>query len=132
MDFSTVNWLAVLLATISAFVVGGLWYGPLFGKAWMAEMNFTEEDLKKANMAKIYGTAFILEFVMATNLALFLYETTVFEGALYGFLVGFGWIALAMGVNALFSRMSFKLWFINSFYFVVLFTIMGMILAVMS
>ena len=32
----TINWLAVLVAGISAFVVGGIWYSPaLFGKAWM-------------------------------------------------------------------------------------------------
>ena len=29
------NWLAVLLATLAGFATGGLWYGPLFGKAWM-------------------------------------------------------------------------------------------------
>ena len=34
MEFSF-NWLAILAATLSAFVVGFLWYGPLLGKAWM-------------------------------------------------------------------------------------------------
>lgn len=131
MDFSTVNWLAVLVATASAFVVGGLWYGPLFGKAWMNEMGFTEEELKEANMAKIYGIAFVLEFIMALNLAMFIGDSSISQGAFYGFLTGFGWVALAMGVNALFSRTSFKLWFINSFYFVVLFTLMGVILTAM-
>ena len=72
MDFFTINWLAVLAATASAFVLGGLWYGPIFGKAWMAEMGFTEEELKEANMAKIYGTAFVLEFIIALQLAYFL------------------------------------------------------------
>lgn len=131
MDFSTVNWLAVLVATASAFVVGGLWYGPIFGKAWMDEMGFTEEELKEANMAKIYGIAFVLEFIMATNLAMFIGDSTVSQGAFYGFLTGFGWVALAMGVNALFSRTTFKLWFINAFYFVILFTLMGVILTAM-
>ena len=32
-----VNWLAVLAATVAAFVLGGLWYSPvLFGKRWQA------------------------------------------------------------------------------------------------
>ena len=34
----------MVVAAASAFVVGGLWYGPIFGKAWMAEMGFTEDD----------------------------------------------------------------------------------------
>ncbi|MEQ8628163.1 DUF1761 domain-containing protein [Ekhidna sp.] len=135
MDFSSINWLAVLAATVSAFVVGGIWYGPLFGKAWMAEMGFTEEELKEANMAKIYGTAFVLEFIIALQLAFFLghgdTDPSVGQGAAYGFHIGFFFIALSMGVNALFSRTSLKLWFINGFYFVVLLTLMGVILTVM-
>ena len=36
MEMGTINWLAVLVAGISSFVVGGIWYSPgLFGKAWM-------------------------------------------------------------------------------------------------
>ena len=30
-----VNWLAVLAAAVSAFMLGGIWYGPLFKQAWM-------------------------------------------------------------------------------------------------
>lgn len=128
MDFSTLNWLAIVVATISTFVIGAIWYGPVFGKVWMQENGFTEEDLKEANMAKIYGTAFILELVMAVNLALFLKGLSVQDGLLYGFFTGFGWVAMAMGVNYLFSRNSIRLWFIDSFYFVISFTLMGAIL----
>jgi hypothetical protein len=28
-----IDWLAALAASASAFVISGLWYGPLFGKA---------------------------------------------------------------------------------------------------
>ncbi len=123
-----VNWLAIIVATLSTFVLGAIWYGPLFGKPWMKEHGFTEEDLKNANMAKIYGTAFVLEFIMAVNLAFFLNGLKVQDGIIYGFATGFGWVAMAIGVNYLFSRNSFKLWFIDAFYFVVSFTIMGAIL----
>ena len=135
MDFSTINWLAVLIATASAFVLGALWYGPIFGKAWMAEMGFTEEHLKEANMGKIYGTAFVLEFIIASQLAYFLghggTDPSVGAGAAYGLHIGLFFIATAMGVNALFSRTSLKLWFINAFYFVFLLVIMGVIITAM-
>ncbi len=29
-DFSDLNWWAILLSTALAFVLGGLWYGPLY------------------------------------------------------------------------------------------------------
>ena len=30
------NWIAIIVATAAAMVIGFLWYGPVFGKAWMA------------------------------------------------------------------------------------------------
>ena len=50
-----VNYLAVALAALSAFVLGGLWYSPLlFAKAWVRLNGFNEEEMKKnANMAMI-------------------------------------------------------------------------------
>lgn len=127
MDVS-VNWLAVLVAALSAFVIGAVWYGPVFGQAWMSEQGLTEDQLKERNMGTIYGTAFVLELIIAVNLAFFLGNSSVRDGALYGFLVGFGWIAMAMGVTYLFSRKSLKLWLIDAFYFVVSLTLMGVIL----
>lgn len=128
MEEVSINWLAVLVATLSTFVIGAIWYGPIFGKKWMKENGYTEEDLKNVNMGKIYGTAFVLELFMAINLAFFLNGLSIQEGALYGFLTGFGWVAMAIGVNYLFSRKTISLWFIDSFYFVVSFTLMGIIL----
>ncbi|MFN3237701.1 MAG: DUF1761 domain-containing protein [Pseudomonadales bacterium] len=69
--FSAINWLSVLGAAVSAFVVGGLWYGPLFGKAWMAETGVTEEAMANRNQAKIFAGAFVLNLVMVVNLAMF-------------------------------------------------------------
>lgn len=34
-----INFLAVLVAVIVNFIIGSLWYGPIFGKAWRKEMN---------------------------------------------------------------------------------------------
>ena len=33
-----VNWIAVIVATVLLEVLGFLWYGPLFGRAWAAAM----------------------------------------------------------------------------------------------
>ena len=135
MDFSTISWLGVAVATVSTFVIGAIWYGPIFGKAWMQEMGFTEEDLKGANMGKIYGTTFVLEFIMATLLAYTLSghgEPLTMEVAIYhSIFISLGFVGLAKGVNYLFNRHSFKLWFIDSFYFVITFAVMAIILSVL-
>ena len=121
---------AVLVSALSTFLIGGLWYSPaLFGKAWMKENNLTEDDLKKGNMAKIFGLAFVLGLVSAVNLAMFLgEEADMSSGAFYGFLAGFGWVATFVGTHYLFERKSFKLFLINAGYSVVALTIMGLII----
>lgn len=60
MDFSSINIWAVLVATLSTFLVGWLWYGPLFGKAWMNTVGLTEEQIQQGNMAKVFGFVFFI------------------------------------------------------------------------
>lgn len=127
---TSVNWLAVLVAALSSFVLGGLWYSPiLFAKAWMKENGFTEEYLKKANMALVFGLTFVLSFIIAVNLAFFLgNESTLTQGMLYGGLAGFGWVSMALGTIYLFERKTMKLWLIHAGYVTLQFVIMGAIL----
>jgi uncharacterized protein DUF1761 len=125
------NWLAVLAAAVSTFVIGGLWYSPvLFGRAWMSVNNLSETDLARSNMAKIFGLSFFFALIMAANLAAFLAEprTTAAWGATAGFLAGFGWVALGIATIALFERRSWKYVLINCSYMTVSFVIMGLIL----
>lgn len=128
------NYLAILLAALSTFLIGGLWYSPaLFGKAWMKENGFKEEDMKDANMVKIFGLAFVLALISAINLAMFMGpEKDVTMGAAYGFAAGFGWVATFVGTHYLFERKSFKLFLINAGYSVVALTVMGVIIVAMN
>jgi Protein of unknown function (DUF1761) len=126
-----INWLAVLAAAVSTFVLGGLWYSKaLFGRAWMSANNFSEADLAKSNMLKIFGLSLIFAVIMAANLAAFLAEpkTTAVWGATAGFLAGFGWVTLAITTIGLFERRSWKYILINGGYMTVSFVIMGLII----
>jgi hypothetical protein len=126
-----INWFAVLAASISTFVLGGLWYSPaLFGRAWMNENNLNDAALAKSNMAKIFGLSFVFAVIMAANLAAFLAEpkTTASWGATAGFLAGFGWVTLGIATIALFERRSAKYVLINGGYMTVAFVVMGLII----
>jgi hypothetical protein len=124
------NYLAVGASALSTFLIGGLWYSPaVFGKAWMRENGFKEDDMKNSNMVKIFGLAFLAALVAAINLAMFLgKDVTVGTGAMYGFLTGFGWVAMFVGTHYLFERRSFTLFLINAGYSVVALTVMGIII----
>ena len=125
------NYLAIFVAALSTFLIGGLWYSPaVFGKAWMRENGFKEEDMKGRNMMKIFGLAFLLAVISAVNLAMFMGpESDPIMGALWGFLAGAGWVATFVGTHYLFERKSFTLFLINAGYSVVALTIMGIIIA---
>lgn len=130
MDMSTVNWLAVIVAGISAFVLGGIWYSPaLFGKAWMTENNLTVSDVQSGNKAKIFGWSFVLSLVMAVNLAMFLNapEVHLGMGIMYGFLTGI-WIFCGIAIVALFEHKSARYIFLNGGYCLVALTLMGAII----
>src|SRR5687768_11611261 len=72
MDASKVNYLAALVAALSSFLIGGLWYSPiLFAKAWMRETGLTDEQLR-SGVVRTFATAFVLSLVMALNLGFFL------------------------------------------------------------
>jgi hypothetical protein len=125
------NYWAIIAASLSSFLIGGLWYSPaVFGKAWMRENGFTEESLKNGNMVKIFGLTFILGLVASVNLAMFMGpENRPEMGALWGFLAGFGWVATFIGTHYLFERKSFTLFLINAGYSIVALTTMGIIIA---
>ena len=126
-----INHLAVIVAAISDFVVGALWYSPLmFYKGWMTANNFTEEDVKKGNPAVTFSVSFILALVISYNLAFFLgdAETTAMWGLAAGFFAGFGFAAMAFATVALFEKRSLKYIVINCGYIIVAFALKGFII----
>jgi Protein of unknown function (DUF1761) len=130
MEMSHVNWLAVLVAGISAFVLGGVWYSPaLFGSAWMKENRITTEDVRKGNRAKIFGWSFILALIMSVNLAMFLNDskTNFTWGMTAGFLAGI-WVFCGIAITSLFEQRTARYIFINGGYQLVALTLMGAII----
>ena len=130
--FQNLNWLAIVMAAVSAFVLGGLWYSPLmFVKRWMKETGITEEATKNANMIKIFSLAFILSLIAAFFLAMFLgSKAGAFNGSLAGFMAGLGWVFTFMGISYLFESRTLAHFLINSVYSIVSLTIMGLIIGV--
>lgn len=61
-----INFLAILTASVSALVVGFVWYNPnVFGNAWMKAAGMSEEQVKGGNMAKIFGLALLFAIMLA-------------------------------------------------------------------
>lgn len=136
----SVNWLAVLVAGITALVTGGIWYSPaLFGRAWMKENDMTVEELRKSNKGKIFGWSLVLSLVVATNLGMLLANpvsrlegddmqaTGLMEGALAGFFTGVGVFAF-VAVIGLYEHKTFRHILINGGYCILAALLMGAII----
>ena len=125
-----VNWLAIIVATVGAFLLGGLWYSnKFFGAKWMQEIGLTEESTDQTHAARTFITTFVLQFIAATALAVFLgSDSNWLNGLRSGALIGLLWIATAYGITYLFEQRTMRLFLINAGFYVVQFAIMGTIL----
>lgn len=131
MSIGALNWVAVAVAALSAFAIGALWYGPLFGKAWQRLSGLSDEDIQNGHPAKIYGGAFALNLIAAFGMAMALQlhpAPSLGTGFNVGVLIGLVFVATTFGINYLFAQKSMRLYLIDAGYMVVLMAIMGTIL----
>jgi len=143
MDFPPTNYLAVLVAAIVIFALGGLWYSPaLFMKKWIALQNKTEEQMRAeaaaANMPVLYISAFVTALLTALVMAHLLghlaaavdphLNPSAAHGAMFGFVCWLGFAAPTSYGTAIFSGKPKQLWLIDSTYNLVAFVLAGAIL----
>jgi len=124
-----VNWLAVVLAALAGFVVGGIWYGPVMGKRWMGAVGLSEEQIKGGNMGLIYGGAFafslLASWTLAHTFATYAQDLSIPVKVMTAFGVALGFIVPAIGTNYLFSQKSKALFFIDAGYWLLFYIAMG-------
>lgn len=151
------NPIACLVAGLSTFVIGFIWYNPkIFGTVWMTESGMTEDKAKKGNMAKIFGLTFIYSLLIGffmptlvihqtgvlqavggdeTNQAYIAYMNVVGNnfrtfkhGALHGFITGLWFVLPLIAINGLFEQKSWRYILITGGYWVASLTVMGAII----
>ena len=134
MNLFDVNWLAVVLAALAGFVVGGIWYGPIMGRKWMGAVGLTEEQIKQGNMGLIYGGAFAFSLLASWTLAHTFHsyevnavELSVMVKVVTALGIAIGFIIPALGTNYLFSQKGRALFFIDAGYWVLFYIAMGLV-----
>ena len=124
-----INYLAVLAAAVSAFVLGGIWYGPLFGKSWQQATGLSDEALQSGSQPLIFGGAFLLSLLAAFVFAMFLGpRPEVGFATAAGASAGLCWVAASIGIIYLFERRGMRHFLINGGYVTLQFTLYGLIL----
>ncbi|WP_370178874.1 DUF1761 domain-containing protein [Alteriqipengyuania sp.] len=121
------NLLAIFCAALAFFVVGALWYGVLFSKIWQKAAGLSEEQLKSANMALIFGLTFLFEMLIALVLAHQFAMTGASDRAIIMIAIGFGAAVMtpAIGINYLYLRKPLALFLLDAGHFIVGMAAMG-------
>jgi hypothetical protein len=131
-----INIWAVLACAVASMVVGFLWYGPLFSKAWMRSVGINPdntEQMKKMQSEATPGyiAMFLGSFVMAYVLAhvLATYNTQTIGMGLQGaFWMWLGFVA-TVGLGAkFFEKKPWSYYFINQGYELVKLLVFSIIL----
>jgi Protein of unknown function (DUF1761) len=128
------NWIAIIAAGLSAFLLGGLWYAPpLFGKAWQAAAGLSDETLAAGNQVQIFGLAAVLSIIAAVVFSMFIGPKPEMGFAIgAGASAGLCWVGATLGILYLFERRSLKLWLINTGYATIQFTLYGVVLSLLG
>ena len=129
-----INYLAVVVGVLLNMAGGALWYSPvLFANPWMAANGFTKKEIEaKGGAAKGYVVSVVASIVITLVLAVIV-EAAEADKALHGLalglLAGLGFVATTAAANYAFEDRPLKLYFINIGYPVVMFAVIGTLLA---
>ncbi len=136
MDFSSLNYLAILVAAVAAFFVGFLWHGPLFGKQWLKMMNIPQSEVDAARakgmgpMLPMMIAAFVQQFIVAVvtaHLVNALGIADAMTAVLFATLLWFGYIATTLLNGVLWEKRSMNLYVFNIAYHLVALVVIALI-----
>ena len=130
MDLGSVNYLAVVMAAVAAFVFGAVYYGTL-GKPWMKAARIDPAATKMS--AGLFVTSFVAELVMAFVLSLAINAfgmgtTTPAGGLVTGFVVWLGFMATTMAVNHRYQGFGWDLTLIDGLHWLGVALVMGAVI----
>jgi hypothetical protein len=128
------NHLAIFVSAIMQWLLGAIWYSPaLFAKPWMAMVGIQKgADNKKtmiAGMIMSFIGSLVTSFILV-HLVLWSGASTYGSGAFIGFIAWAGFIAAPLVASYIYENRPFKLFAINTGYWLVCLVASGILLAI--
>lgn len=122
-----INYLAVIVAAVSSFLLGGLWYSRLlFEKVWVREANV---DPQQGHAPTVFAVSLVFSLIAAGAFAIWLGpEPPPGDAVLQGLFVGACFVATCFGINYQFAQNSVKMWLIDGGYHTAQFALFGLVL----
>jgi hypothetical protein len=144
MSFAGINYLAIVIAAVAAWLAGAAWYGAL-AKPWVAAQGKTMEEFQ-AQRAALRGStaayapfiiAFVAELVMAWALAgvighLGAGQVTLRNGVISAFFLWLGFVVTTLAVNYAFAARGLKLAAIDAGHWLLVLLVEGAVIGAMG
>jgi hypothetical protein len=130
MDFSVVNWLAVVVAAVAVWLFGAVWYTAL-SKPWMRAARIDPSTAKKSILPFIisFGTELIMALVFALVVgAMTGGEPTLVAGVVFGFVLWLGFVATTLTANHRYENFGWDLTLIDGGHWLGVLLIIGAVI----
>jgi uncharacterized membrane protein len=112
-------------------MLGAFWHSVLFNKAWSEDSKSIYNKENRGNPAKIFGLTGVSHLIAVIGLAMFIgSDSTPLAGLLKGFIISLVWVSTSIGVTYQFVGRSFRLFLIDAGFYVVFYSIAGLILGI--
>ncbi len=135
----SINFVAVLVAAVVAFILGFLFHGPISGKLWMKLANITPTGNEKfKDMVPQMVWNLVVNIITASVMAMIFVlvfssplmgPATWYRGAMVGIWVWLGFLATSSSIDVIWMGKSFKLWMFEAVCSLIVTGVMGAIIA---
>jgi hypothetical protein len=103
-----INHLAVLVAVVLQFVLGFLWYGPIFGEPWMGMVGLDMATVEANPPGAGEWITNIFSAVVSMYVLAWLFTkipvTSLLQGLGVGLLIGFSFVLLSIMTSGMFAK----------------------------
>lgn len=117
-----INWIAVILAAVAAFIVGFVWFGPkTFYPVWARALGKSPEDTSGSSMTALFVPTVIATLLQACGVAVVIglrqgagTHVGPVRGLVIGLVIGVVFAAATSLGHRLFSGQGYKVWAIEA------------------
>lgn len=132
----TTNYIALVVATVAAFILGALWYSPLlFGNKWFRTQGLlpehTKEESERLKKPSTHLIALVVMLVVGYGVNFFLQALqvkTIPEGLYVSFMGWLGFTAAIAFINMVYENRPFSVFVVHIVYCLVYIELMAVIL----
>jgi hypothetical protein len=127
-----INFLAVIAAALSSYVIATIWYAVLFSKLWKKLTGIEDMKPSPVKMIIVFVGSLVMSFVLYHNIVFgnsFFNISGVTGGLMGGFFGWLGFVAPVTLTNVMYEKRPWKLWILDNAFWLISLLVMGIVIS---